>query len=143
MTHPVEPPVLIATVNAFLRTRQAERERRDRELEFKAIFENAINGIALISENLLFVDVNPAMCLLLKSPRKQFSTNHCSTLSRTDHHDEATEIFHRLQAEGTWRGVFSLQASDGSLVHLEWNLSTAFGARPLARHRQRYHGAAA
>src|SRR6201999_3840125 len=29
LTHPVEPPVLIATVNAFLRTRQVEAEREE------------------------------------------------------------------------------------------------------------------
>src|SRR3569833_1487218 len=29
LTHPVEPPVLVATVNAFLRARHAEEEVRD------------------------------------------------------------------------------------------------------------------
>ncbi len=32
LTHPVEPPVLIATVNAFLRTRDAEEALRASEV---------------------------------------------------------------------------------------------------------------
>ena len=47
LTHPVEPPVLIATVNAFLRARQAEDAMRASEAKFKAVFDHALNGIAL------------------------------------------------------------------------------------------------
>jgi DNA-binding response OmpR family regulator len=46
LTHPVEPPVLIATVNAFLRARTAEEQMRRSEEKFRAIFNQALNGIA-------------------------------------------------------------------------------------------------
>ena len=49
LTHPVEPPVLVATVNAFLRARRAEDALRESEAKFKAVFEQALNGIALLS----------------------------------------------------------------------------------------------
>jgi PAS domain S-box-containing protein len=123
LTHPVEPPVLIATVNAFLRARQAERERRQRDLEFKAVFERALNGIALISNDLHFVDANPAMCETLKRPRESIIGRSILDFVPAVRREEATEIFHRLQLEGTWRGVSSLQAGDGREVYLEWNLS--------------------
>src|SRR3954452_16400695 len=62
LTHPVEPPVLIATVNAFLRARRAEDAVQQTEAKFKAVFDNALNGIALLSDALIFLDVNSAMC---------------------------------------------------------------------------------
>src|ERR1700743_744790 len=71
LTHPVEPPVLIATVNAFLRTRRFEIELRMSEARFKAVFENALTGVSLLDEHLVYVDVNPTMCSLLGVDRDQ------------------------------------------------------------------------
>jgi PAS domain S-box-containing protein len=123
LTHPVEPPVLIATVNAFLRARQAERERRQRELEFGAIFDRALNGIAVIDSDLVLIDVNPAICEILKTPREELVDRSLLDFVPEARRDESAEIFQRLEVEGTWRGISPLQASDGSLVFLDWNLS--------------------
>jgi PAS domain S-box-containing protein len=123
LTHPVEPPVLIATVNAFLRAQEADRARRQRDLEFKAIFERALNGIALIDTELLFVDANPAMCAILQVPRDAVLSRSVLDWTPPDRREEADEIFHRLLQEGTWRGIFPLVASDGQPVYLDWNLS--------------------
>jgi PAS domain S-box-containing protein len=123
LTHPVEPPVLIATVNAFLRAQEADRVRRLRELEFKAIFERALNGIALISDDLRFIDVNPSMSDLLQSPRESIVPKSVLDFTQADRREEALEIFHRLEQEGAWRGVFPLRAADGQTVYLDWNLS--------------------
>ena len=98
LTHPVEPPVLIATVNAFLRAQESERWRRQRELEFKAIFERALNGIALVSRELLFVDVNPAMCDILQAPREAIVSRSVLDFAPTDRREEAVEIFKRLES---------------------------------------------
>ena len=66
ITQPVEPPVLVATVNAFLRARTRGRgPARQSEAKFKAVFEQALNGIALVSEDLRYIDVNPAVCRTL------------------------------------------------------------------------------
>jgi len=42
ITHPVEPPVLVATVNAFLRARHAEEAMRESEAKFRSIFDHAV-----------------------------------------------------------------------------------------------------
>jgi hypothetical protein len=123
LTHPVEPPVLIATVNAFLRAQESDRWRRQRELEFKAIFERALNGIALVSRELSFVDVNPAMCEILQAPRETIVSRSVLDFAPTDRRDEAVEIFKRLEGDGTWRGIFPLRAANDAAVFLEWNLS--------------------
>ncbi len=123
LTHPVEPPVLIATVNAFLRAQESERWRRQRELEFRAIFERALNGIALVSRELAFVDVNPAMCDILQAPREAIVSRSLMDFALPERRDEAVEIFQRLESDGTWRGVFPLRAKSGATVFLDWNLS--------------------
>ncbi|MGA2411539.1 MAG: response regulator, partial [Candidatus Binataceae bacterium] len=73
LTHPVEPPVLIATVNAFLRTRRAEDEMRRSEAKFKAVFENASSGIILLDQQLKYLEVNPAFCGLLNRTREEIA----------------------------------------------------------------------
>jgi PAS domain S-box-containing protein len=123
LTHPVEPPVLIATVNAFLRAQESDRVRLQRELEFKAIFERALNGIALISNELMLVDANPAMCEILQTPRGALVSRSVLDFTPPDRREEASEIFQRLSAEGTWRGVFPLMSPSGEMVYLDWNLS--------------------
>jgi PAS domain S-box-containing protein len=123
LTHPVEPPVLIATVNAFLRAQEADRARRQRDLEFKAIFDRALNGIALITKELVFVDVNPSLCELLQAPRGAIVSRSVLEFVPADRREEAAEIFYRLAAEAAWRGVLPLQSAKGDCVYLEWNLS--------------------
>jgi PAS domain S-box-containing protein len=124
LTHPVEPPVLVATVNAFLRTRQAENERRQTELEFRAVFENALNGISLISRDFRIVDVNPAMCGILQQPRDFLVGRPILDFVPAERRDEAAEIFKRLELHGVWRGVFPLKGADGPIAYLDWSLST-------------------
>ena len=72
LTHPVKPPVLVATVNAFLRARRAEDEMRKSEAKFKAVFDHAASGILLLDQHLSYLEVNPAMCELLNRSREQF-----------------------------------------------------------------------
>jgi PAS domain S-box-containing protein len=123
LTHPIEPPVLIATVNAFLRTREAEKEWHRSEGEYIAVFENALNGIFLISRDLAFVKANPAMCRLLQQPHDKIVGRPILDFVPHDRRAEAGEIFKRLEQDKAWRGVFALERADGHAVHLESNLS--------------------
>jgi hypothetical protein len=110
-------------VNAFLRTREAEKEWHRGEGEYKAVFENALNGIFLISRDLAFVKANPAMCRLLQQPHDKIVGRPILDFVPHDRRAEAVEIFKRLEQDGAWRGVFALERADGHAVHLESNLS--------------------
>jgi PAS domain S-box-containing protein len=65
LTHPVEPAVLVATVQALVRTRLAEEAMRRSESKFRAIYEQAPSGLALIDGDGRVSDANPQMLHLL------------------------------------------------------------------------------
>ena len=123
LTHPVEPPVLVATVNAFLRTRRAEDAMRRSEARFKAVFENALHGIALVSEDQIYLDVNPAMCRLLGLPREGIVGKHASVFIPAHKKAEAEAVALALDSKGSWRGHLPLIRSDGTVVQLDWSIS--------------------
>jgi PAS domain S-box-containing protein len=123
LTHPVEPPVLIATVNAFLRARRAEDEMRKSEAKFKAVFDNAVSGILLLDQHLNYLEINPAMCELLSRSREQIVGQPLRAFMPPGTSADAQEIERALGAKGTWRGMFPLLSSDDKLVHLEWYIS--------------------
>src|SRR6185437_15900451 len=123
LTHPIEPPVLIATVNAFLRARRAEDEMRKSEAKFKAVFENAVSGILLLDQHLTYLEVNPAMCALLNRSREEIVGQPLSAFMPPGISADPREIERALQGNGSWRGTFPLLRSDDRLVHLEWYIS--------------------
>jgi PAS domain S-box-containing protein len=123
LIHPIEPPVLIATVNAFLRARRAEDEMRTSEAKFKAVFENALSGILLLDQHLNYLEVNPAMCGMLNRSREEIVGQPLSRFMLSGTSPDPQEIERTLQADGTWRGVFPLLRSNGKPVHLEWYIS--------------------
>ncbi len=123
LTHPVEPPVLIATVRAFLRAHRAEEAVQTSEAKFTAVFDHALNGIALLSDDLILIDVNPAMCALLGRERDAIVGRHLSAFSAKGHALDSDALAAALAATGAWRGVAPVLNAAGLQVDLEWNVS--------------------
>lgn len=124
LTHPIEPPVLVATVNAFLRARRAEEELHRSEAKFKAVFANASIGIVLLDEHLNYLEVNPAMSELLRRPREEITGVPLLSFMPTGFSANLQEIERSLQENGSWRGAFPLVDSNGMPIHLEWYISS-------------------
>jgi PAS domain S-box-containing protein len=123
LTRPVEPPVLVATVKAFLRTRRAEDEMRRSEMKFRAVFDNALDGIAIIRADLTFVEVNPALCHFLGRSREKIVGKKIAEFVPAEFRDEVGAIVKEFEARGIWRGRLPLMHSDERLVYLEWSVS--------------------
>ena len=70
LVHPVEPAVLVATLQALIRARLAEDQLRRSEQRFRAIYDQAQSGIALLDEQARFDDANPAMLRILGRTRE-------------------------------------------------------------------------
>jgi PAS domain S-box-containing protein len=123
LTHPVEPPVLVATVNAFLRARRAEDAMRKSEAKFRAIFDQAPTGILLLSKDLVYLESNPAMCRLLGRTREEIVGRDASAFMPEDLKAQAAVIAGELEEFGVWSGTFPLLRADGKQIALEWNIA--------------------
>ncbi|RZL96067.1 MAG: response regulator, partial [Variovorax sp.] len=124
LTHPAEPPILIATVQALVRARMAEDRLRKSESKFRAIYTQAESGIALVDA------AGPASAAVPGWPRQRcrrsdevigqqvqsFASSKWELLVRS--------LIQHTHAAGTlWREVIVLQHADGDDVHLEWTMS--------------------
>ena len=143
LTHPVEPPVLIATVNAFLRAAgsraraTATRTRIQGDLRTGPQRHRAHQPT-----NLLFVDVNPAMCEILKAPREAIIPPIDPRLRSGRRREEAFEIFHRLAQERDVARNLSAAGGRRRRRSISNGISPGTRPRPLAGRRQRHHRAA-
>jgi PAS domain S-box-containing protein len=124
MIHPVEPPVLIATLQALIRARMAEDRMRGSEARFRAIYDQAPSGMALIDEDGKFVDVNPALAVMLDRSRTELIGQRVSQFTSRDWFGFVQDQTAHL-GDGTvsWKGEFPLLKRDGSPVRLEWTMS--------------------
>ncbi|MEO5819003.1 MAG: response regulator [Vicinamibacteraceae bacterium] len=127
ITHPVEPPVLIATVNAFLRARRAEDALRESEAKFKAVFEHALDGISLLSHEMIFLEANPAACATFGRDRSQVVGKHISAFSAAAYDGKIGEVTAALAATGAWRGTMPVLHANGRQIELEWSVSIHSG----------------
>jgi PAS domain S-box-containing protein len=124
MIHPVEPPVLIATLQALIRARMAEDRLRGSEARFRAIYDQAPSGMALIDDAGVFVDVNPALGAMLDRTRSELVGHPISAFTQPDWIEFVTERTARIDAETvSWKAEFPLLKQDGSTVRLEWTMS--------------------
>ncbi|AEG93321.1 hybrid sensor histidine kinase/response regulator [Ramlibacter tataouinensis] len=125
LVHPVEPAVLVATLQALIRARMAEDDLRRSEGRLRAIYDQAQSGIAVIDEQGRFLDANPAMLGMLG--RRQDEVLHRGVLDLVPpgHRDRVGPV---LAAGGAaWRGDFPLLHASGRPVHLQWSLSQPAG----------------
>jgi PAS domain S-box-containing protein len=124
LVHPVEPAVLVATLQALIRARTAEDELRRSEQRFRAIYHQAQSGIAVLDCQGRFDDTNPAMQRLLDRRGDELLHQPLSAFAPAEWRCFIEQSLAEPAAEGQpWRGEFPLQRADGSLVHLEWNIS--------------------
>ena len=65
LAEPVDPDVLVATVNAYLRLRSAEEALRESEERFRAAFEDAPIGMALVNFDHKIFRANRALSEML------------------------------------------------------------------------------
>ena len=125
LVHPVEPAVLVATLQALIRARTAEDQLRRSEQRFRAIYDQAQSGIALLDENGRFADANPALLHLLGRAREQLVGHAVSEFAPPQWQALIAQHAAAGQAEARpWRGEFPLLHADGRAVHLEWSISS-------------------
>ncbi len=122
MVHPVEPPLLIATLQALIRARLAEDKLRSSQNRFRAIYDQAPVAMMLIDERGVFTDVNPAAAALLQRPAESLIGTPVAAL--------AAPVWREFVQERTcaptasaWHGELPLLRGDGHQLPLDWSMS--------------------
>jgi PAS domain S-box-containing protein len=122
LTHPVDPPVLIATVRALLFARQADVLKRTTDARFRTIFELASSGIALLDPDLVFQDVNPEFCRLAGRDRSAIIGQRCVDIIAPGHEELCRHLYRQLDNGGRWEGTLPVARPDGSVAEVEWRI---------------------
>lgn len=127
LVHPMEPAVLVATLQALIRARTAEDRLRRSELRFRAIYDQALSGIVLIDTQGRVADANPAMQKMLRRPLADLLGQTLSSFApdswRDSVHRHTTAVGHKGEEVRPWQGQLPLLDSAGRTVYLDWNIS--------------------
>ena len=122
LARPVEPAVLVATVQALVRTRVAEEAMRRSESKFRAIYAQAQAGIALLDDRGRLLDANPAMLRLLARDGADVIGRALSEFAPREWATRLVEVSVAADAPASALEV-PMQRPDGSLIHVEWSVS--------------------
>ena len=118
---PVEPPVLVATLEALIRTRVFEGEVRQSEFRFRGIFEKVDCAIALVGAGCHFVEVNSAFAALIGQSAEQLQGRRLGSLAPVRWTVSVEQIVAGWNKP--WRGEFPLRGVDGTPVPLKWSVT--------------------
>ncbi len=122
ITHPADPALLVATVHALMRARNAEEGMRRSEARFRAIYDQAQSGICLVDTAGRFAEVNPTMCRLLGREEEHIIARRVADFAPADW-TERVAVYFDPRNEEVRRGDFPLRDATGAPVYLEWSLT--------------------
>lgn len=123
LTHPVEPAVLVSTIQALVRTQAAEAAMRASEVKFRTVYAQAPSGICLLqASDATVLDANPAMLALLERSSAEVVGQPMLTFVAPADRPVASQFFQQLEESGH-RAQFSLLTPSGDAVTVEWTTS--------------------
>jgi PAS domain S-box-containing protein len=96
------------------------------EVLYRALFETISDGIMIVNESGLYVEVNESMCRILKAPRSRLIGAYFAEFIPPDLLEAAKTAFGDLKTKGTYLQEFPLRATDGTIVELEWTSRANF-----------------
>ena len=128
LTHPVEPAVLVASVQALVRARVAEDAMRRSEEQFKAIYARVPSGICLLDAHGCLLDANPAMVQHLGRPLEALTGRSLAEFVPPEWVERADRFARGALASE--RGVegrdsfdeFPVLTGAGNILALQWNM---------------------
>ncbi|MHB1174286.1 MAG: putative bifunctional diguanylate cyclase/phosphodiesterase [Sulfuriferula sp.] len=112
MNHPVSRWLKII----FHRSGHAIQESEER---YRALVEQASDGIFITDNRERFLDVNNSACDMLGLSRKYMLARHIQDVMPEEEYVKFTQIRHRLKAGETLLNEWHMKCSDGSLIPVE------------------------
>jgi PAS domain S-box-containing protein len=122
LTHPADPVVLVATIRALLFVQDAHAEKRNADARFRALFDLAPNGIAMLEHDLRLADLNPALSRLLGGKREALIGSPLRDVIAPGQDIELGELM-TLGLDQNWQGTLRVPQVDGSIAETEWQIT--------------------
>ena len=98
----------------------AEEKLRSSESRYRSLFETTPDGVLIVNEEGIYIDVNESYCHILKTSRENLIGSHFSLHMVPERLEEAKKGFADLKEKGYFEGDFPMRATDGSVIELEW-----------------------
>ncbi len=95
-------------------------ERKHNEARYQALFQTSQDGVLVVNDSGIYVDVNQSYCAMLKATREEMVGSFFAPHIPQDRLADAEAAFRQLMQTGRFEGEFPLLASDGSVIELEW-----------------------
>jgi PAS domain S-box-containing protein len=99
---------------------------RRSEARYHAIVHTSVDGIVILDDEGRFVEVNDALCALLRGAREDVVGRHFTDFLPVGLVQEGRRAFAELRRSGQFMGEMPLRALDGTLVELDWRSRASF-----------------
>lgn len=113
------PDELLNTLSNLAEKRNQSIESMIQQLITRdAMFENSLDGLLIVGDDMRYVDVNPAACELLGYTRDELSQKTITDISDPD--EQTTEDWETFEQDGKMRGEYILTHKDGHKIFIEF-----------------------
>lgn len=115
--------LLIGIAQDISEKKKIDEELSRRSTQLRAIFDNASEGIFIVSDNFRYVDANPAGCAIFGCPRDQIIGQAVGAFSLQN--SLSPELWRKIREQGAYSGEHQIIRGDGSMVDVELSVRTS------------------
>ncbi len=127
LTKTTDGRVLLAHIQTLLRTRKSEETLRQLSAEFKSVFENIVDGMVIVDDNAMCIELNSAACALLGRSKEEIVNKPFLDLIAQGLYWEDLDIeWTNFLKQGQQNGEFTLYLPDQKTREVEYSAKTAF-----------------
>ncbi len=112
-------PHALAVIRDITERVQAEQQLREREEQYRSIFEATSDGLAISDLDGLYVEANPAFCRMLDYSYEELIGQHYTKFTYPEFYALLAESRKRVQAGGQLQAQGQIRRKDGSPVHVD------------------------
>lgn len=100
--------------------------RTQNDALYRTFFNTIQDGIMIVNDEGIYVDVNEGMCQLLKTTKEALQEKRFGAFIPPERMSEAEVAFTDLRTKGSFEGEFPLRTSTGEIIELEWRSKANF-----------------
>jgi PAS domain S-box-containing protein len=111
-------------IDNWLSLEEANKLLEQRDRQWQALFDNALDAIAIADDEGRYVDCNPAACALFGLSKEELLRKKVADFA--DPNLDMTGVWQQFLQQGQQKGEFSLHRPDGRVVETEFAAVTNF-----------------